>query len=359
MLFAVAGRSHSWLSTEQRPYEWEDLEAAGRKVAGVVTERRFQGSSAESRFGVILGRSTSREDLDPSLLDVNAVLDLRWLSLYGTGGSLTYMEHLDELLAFAQLKPAVVAFAINLHMLVGLPTRTEPISVNPTKVASDIREGKWSNAAADSKALLKSKSWILTYRPYLNRQYRRTIFRTRMQLFAWSGLGIESLFPADPDPWTVRLAGYPFHGSAEYVEQHWERAAGYGWYDPKRYAWPNPQTDSLVRQIDDWQRRGAQVFIILLPEPTPVRKKIPPQAKATLRAVLQENFADQAPPVIDLRDTISDEMFSDHIHLNANGRKAFSLLLAKQLRALVAEKTAGFSPASSTTRKTLDASAGS
>jgi lysophospholipase L1-like esterase len=69
-----------------------------------------------------------------------------------------------------------------------------------------------------------------------------------------------------------------------------------------------------------------------LPEPTAWRNQIPPEAKATLLAVLQKNFEKQSPPVIDLRDTMSDEMFTDYLHLNENGRKAFSLLVAKQLQ---------------------------
>jgi hypothetical protein len=255
MLFVVAGRSPPWLSTERHPYEWEDLESVGSKLAGVAVQQQAKEGGLGC-FGVILGRSTSREGLDPNVLEANFVPDFRWLSLYGSGSSLTYLEDLDELTALAQLKPAVVIFAINLHMLVGLPTKTERIPVNPKEIVYDLRARNWSKAARDAEAILESKSWILTYRSFLNNHYRRMIYRTRIQFFAYFGLGIQSLFLPDPDPWQVKLRGYPLHRSPDSIRAFWPVAARFGWFDPQRYATPSPQADSLVQQIANWQARG-------------------------------------------------------------------------------------------------------
>jgi hypothetical protein len=136
-------------------------------------------------------------------------------------------------------------------------------------------------------------------------------------------------FSSGSEPWRVQHGRYEAFATAFYRVWYWRVATGFGWFDPQRYLRPNYQADSLAQQIANWRARRSRVSVILLPERTVWRKQIPPEAKSTLLAVLRKKFGDQTPPVIDLRDTMSDEMFIDYAHLNEKGRAGFFSLVGE------------------------------
>jgi hypothetical protein len=73
--------------------------------------------------------------------------------------------------------------------------------------------------------------------------------------------------------------------------------------------------------------------ILLLPERSDLRSRVPAEAMNCLNATLARGFGDDGPPPsIDLRDAITDDQFHDTLHLNQRGRMETSRRLAEQLR---------------------------
>src|SRR5262245_57883191 len=68
-MFSATGTSLRWLRSPMQLIAWDEIDSAGSKVSGVVVQNRLAKNAANARLGVILGRSTSREGLDPKILE--------------------------------------------------------------------------------------------------------------------------------------------------------------------------------------------------------------------------------------------------------------------------------------------------
>jgi hypothetical protein len=308
LLALAAGRSPSWLRGDRQPNEWEDLDDAGKKLSGVAAMGQ-QGGATNPRLGLLFGRSALREGVDPKVLDAHGPSGHRWLSLYGHGNSYTYMEPIAELVSVADLRPDLVVIAGNQAMLVGQPNLPAPAVSMPARAV-----------------------WGLSHRHALNQSFRRFLYRRRLQLLTGCGQGIEALFAPDPSPWDVQLSGKAYR---EMMELEWDAAQKLGWFDPKPYTTEGPQAASLARMIAAFRSRGAQVIVVLLPERKAWRSAVPPEAKTCLLALLEARFSPDAPPLIDLRDALEEEMFLDYNHVSEHGRKALSVLLADRLKSIL------------------------
>ncbi len=86
-----------------------------------------------------------------------------------------------------------------------------------------------------------------------------------------------------------------------------------------------------VRKLRDM---GAEVAIILPPETERRRRSVPPEALLTFESCLRDAFGATAPPILNLRDSMPDEDFSDLSHLDPKGSAAFSKKLAVALEGL-------------------------
>jgi hypothetical protein len=335
LLLASIGPRPSWLRPREDPLGWEHAGLAGRKVAGVVSECQRGEEGAGARLGVLLGRSTLREGLDPAILEKAGPPGFRWLSLYGSGGSFIYLEDPAWVLFASGLRPAVVLVAINPYMLAGRPYLTEEPCPRLGEAAADLAAGELRPAARELRETLAASGWVLTYRRLVNQRYRRALLQARLRLFRAWGLGVDALFPPDPDPWKVRLGGFPFHQTEQYrnLQLGWMR--DFGWFDARSYSAGGPQAEALVRVIAGCRARGARVLLVLLPERSTLRSRVPARAAQYLRAALKEHFAADPPPVLDMRDALADELFCDQSHPNVRGRALASELLGRRLRAML------------------------
>ena len=331
LLASVAGRWPRWLLPEEDPIGWEGTETAARKVAGVAVEKRRRRAGTGEGLAVILGRSTAREGLDPSMLEAGDLGSLRWLSLYGSGGSLNFMTDLADILFFSKLNPEVVVLAINPYMLAGHPYRPHDPCGDATAVIRHLWGREFYSARIALSALMESRSWILAHRRIINHQVRVGSFRARLRLFRACGLEPDSLRPPDPDPWKVQRLGYPPHQSEDYLRWVLISAERLGRFSPSIYSVQSTQARALAEIITRSRQRGARVYVVLMPERSVWRKHVPAEADRCLQAVLGQYFGETPPPVIDLRASLADEMFSDHYHLNESGMKAASRLLALEL----------------------------
>ena len=104
-----------------------------------------------------------------------------------------------------------------------------------------------------------------------------------------------------------------------------------GYYDPRAFSRSHEQAASLVKLIEQLQARRAMVVIVLTPEHSTLRQRVPPEAMAALLDPLTRRFAQDIPPIIDVRDAIPDSGFTDISHLNDAGRALFTPLLAEMI----------------------------
>ena len=75
-----------------------------------------------------------------------------------------------------------------------------------------------------------------------------------------------------------------------------------------------------------------QFGVVLMPEHSSLRERMPPEAMDALLGPLDRAFGDGSPSIVDLRDSVPDSGFTDISHLNDEGRATFSPLLAEAIR---------------------------
>ena len=106
-----------------------------------------------------------------------------------------------------------------------------------------------------------------------------------------------------------------------------------GWYNPASYSTEGSPSRDLAATIQEARSRGIEVVILLLPERSDLRSRVPADAMNCLNETLARGFGgDHFPPIIDLRGAIADGQFHDTLHLNQRGRAETSRRLAEHLR---------------------------
>lgn len=333
LLLAALGRTPTWLQVRDEPTDIADQEHAGCRVAGAQAQRR-RAQASPGPLAVILGRSTAREGIDPTVLTEYGPRPLTWLSLYGMGGSTSYLEDLVRLLDHSELRPALVVVAVNPFMLAGRPyTPPQAKPFDPAGPARALREGKWGAAWHEVSAMTLPRSWTLSNRPLAGNAYRRALLRRRMDLLKACGQRLDAVFAPDPDPWHVQLLGYPARAAPERLEYLWQLSEQLGRFRPSSYDAADPRAVTLVRVLDHYRSQGARVCLVLMPENSTWRQAMPPEARRVMVGTVRDHFTEEEVPILDLADVLTDGMFVDYFHPNAQGRRALSQLLAERLRA--------------------------
>jgi hypothetical protein len=328
LLVAIVGHWPPWLLPHESPIGWEGTPIAAGKVAGVAVESRNPQSNGRRRLAVILGQSTAREGLDPTVLEAQGPPTLRWLSLCGSGGSISFLTDPADVLFFSKLNPELVVLAINPYMLAGHPYQPPTSYVEASGVLHHLGAGEFYQARTELASLFESQSWIFEHRRIINHQMRVATFRSRLKLFQLCGLQADALYAPLKDPWIVQRSGYPPHQSEQRLQRVWAASERLGRFSPASYSVEDAPARSLVDIIAHSRLVGAKVYVVLMPEKSVWRNIVPPEAEKCLQAALANHFGETRPPVIDLRATLADDLFSDYYHLNTSGRDAASQLLA-------------------------------
>jgi hypothetical protein len=94
------------------------------------------------------------------------------------------------------------------------------------------------------------------------------------------------------------------------------------------------QRESLLGLIRTLQSRGAIVAIILMPEHSELRKRVPAVGLDQLMASLHSLGANE-PTMLDWRDKMDDRVFNDIVHVDQIGRAKFSEMLADTISTLM------------------------
>ena len=126
------------------------------------------------------------------------------------------------------------------------------------------------------------------------------------------------------------------------TEPEWKsRLAEYGkrgYYSLENYQKSKNQIFLFTKLLRDFQNKDSEVIIMLMPEHSSLYRKIPEQALQTLIGALTQHLQnDEIPLILNYRQSIPDEGFTDISHLNKNGRETFTILLNE----LLGQKTTG------------------
>ncbi len=336
-LFLIAfGRSPQWLGEDERSVGLSHLETLGGRVAGVEAALRPGGGVAEfghrpgdagpgPALGVVLGQSSVLRDLDPRILEAEDGVGVAWLVLNGAGASFTKLEYFARPIFYSALRPAVAVLGIHPPWIVG------------ERIVSGGRE-------EERAPTRRPVNWIKENRLRLNYFVRRGLLDAREALFARLGLPAEALFTPSPDPW--RMPGredLPGRAPERRLAGQMQTWRARGWFDPETYTTEGAQAAALRRVVSGLRERGARVLVVLMPESSALRALVPPEAARTIALVLGGSGGTDpvhGDPVslVDLRDSMGDEWFSDHTHLNPEGRKVFSALFAEKMRVVLGDR---------------------
>ena len=270
----------------------------GGRIAGVLAQTRREPRS-KADLGVVLGASAVGMDIDPAALEAASgpAVPARWLSLYANGANASDLRGLAELLFMSRTANQAAGAGHSSRA----PARSDSYLTDPT--TADTRDfwrayeaGHLTSARQELAALmLVPMNRFFPERTRIGHQSRVLAARMKRKLFAALGLGADSLYPPDLDPWTVRLliADERAEGRAAEAgrrvtarelqegpmrEGLFGEVKDKGWYNPASYSTEGSPSRDLIATIQEARSRGIEVVIMLLPERSDVRSRIPAEA---------------------------------------------------------------------------------
>ena len=333
LLFSILGillPPPQFLNPEELPMGWAHVRHYGLKAATLEAAYRKGILDSDTPVGFILGQSNVREAFDPEIVSRSGDQGIRWVVFSGSGGSLKKMKYLSEPLFLSRIKPAVAVLGISPHMLLGQPN---PAHIRPPNTDISIMN-LFNGSQKSGWNRLLDREWIFTKRREVNNALKHYIYRIRLRLFDWFGLGPDDLFSPHPrinpfgaDPKAYRTPRAPIRD----LKRQISFLKLVGKFGPQNYQTNGEQAQALIRLISKFRKLDAQVIVVLMPEAKHLRSRMPSEALQTLLTDLKNAFPINTIPVIDMRDVMPDEYFYDYGHLNWAGRKRFSYRFAETI----------------------------
>jgi hypothetical protein len=94
----------------------------------------------------------------------------------------------------------------------------------------------------------------------------------------------------------------------------------------------DPRSDAALREmLAECRQRGIKVALIFMPEPSRTRGWYTPEARAIVRDYLNRLQHDYPVPIIDTRQWVRDDDFSDSCHMRQRGVPSFSERLGREV----------------------------
>jgi hypothetical protein len=315
--------------------EWLPHRFAGTGFVRDIDQRVAAASMAyatgevpsDAPLVVLLGLSNLREGVDLNRLSSATGLDARYLGLCGAGGVLNTMIRQCESLLASDLRPALA--------IIGT---TEFLPVDPVVVYAE-SEASRSNAPSPAPSLrdrlrsIANLSWLRSRRGDL-RMAAEDEFAT-MHFALVRAIGDASARNPLTDPWRemIRL-GLPESVTDQARATQLAAYEGRGLFDPSAYEHPSvtAELEGLGLLIDSLRERGSEVVVVLLPESTALRDRIPAIAVDRFREAIATRLPRQDDDIVDLRAFLDDDGFADISHPNSVGRLRLSDRLSELIR---------------------------
>jgi hypothetical protein len=178
---------------------------------------------------------------------------------------------------------------------------------------------------------LRDNFWFYTRRQDVSLESESLLLGAKVKIVRAMGGRIEN---PTTDPWREMIhLEAPAHASAATFREQLESYRNRKLFDPATYESPmaREQLDSLIQLVRELQSAGARVVIVLMPEYSELREKIPADALQRMLGGLHDQLGSAAPDVLNFRAALGDDDFSDISHANVEGQADFSRLLAAQI----------------------------
>ena len=323
---------------------WLPYRMAGEGFRDDITQRvqaaqvRYAADVGHDEyFCVLLGLSSLREGTDLKLLGQLGSAKCRYLGLCGAGPALDAIPEEAHELEDSKLRPDLVIIGVNEFLQakpVAPPTEAGGASggggaATPvhSKFIGDLLHHDLRNMVKD----VLSWVWFYERRRDVSGEIESLLLSGKEKIL--HALGAHMNNPLN-DPWRemIRLGG-PDHASAAALREQLAAYAKRNLFAANTYdtTQARAQIESLSDLIRLMKSRGATVVVVLMPEYSQLRSQIPAIAVTQLETQLKAGLSASAPPILNLRDALPDDDFTDIAHVNPEGREAFTKLLAAKV----------------------------
>ena len=254
------------------------------------------------------------------------------MNLASSGGSFYEFAYEYRPLFVSDLNADLIVLAAHPAWLAGRRIKLNEPYRDPITVARMFRYGMTGQAWN----AVSMWSWLAFHRNRLSLQYRAALMRLHEDAFLRLGRPLDALFPPAADPWRDERH-YRGHADQTILKQQRDGWVRYGWFDEASFRRDSDETRALEEVLDALRGRASHVAIVLLPESSFLRERVPPAADRLFRAIV--NAGVQPPPVIDMRRSLPDTLFYDYAHPNEDGRAVVSRVVIERLQSLGSFRT--------------------
>ena len=308
MLYAAVGdrlpsfvhgwRNAPWIELTQKPYFDYQLGQA----SGATLWRQVDPETR--RYGLILGTSSVRSNIDPNIFRRSARSEMEWIVSGHIGPSMIPMNRLITHLAqFRDFRPETVILGIHPYMIRGYDS--------------------WGPEIADETHF--PLNWIFSNRDYFEAYSIRYLLNIRHKFFGYLNMTqLAVMHRPLASPWMPPSDNI----DEDYNAQRWQQDKIDGTIDwvinEDGYNMEAPDLKELVASIDTILKAwDAPVYVVLMPQAPYMNADMPAQAFTVIDTALTAQF-DGEVPLLDVRHKYPTEDFFDPSHLDREARKKFS-----------------------------------
>lgn len=315
LMWVTTTVSPDFLSVPKQFFGVDFVKKNFHKVDDLKSYYRGELASQDYPLYVFMGLSGASEGIDTQSLQQNIGEQINLVSLSGAGRNVKEISIYAEPLINSALTPSLVIFAISPFHLMAPP-------VEQKSLMTVLQETPQHHLLA---------GWFAIKRNDIKHLADMKILNTRMNLFDWLDFRVDK---ENPQSWRQdTLMGM----TQLLTEAEWKsRLDEYGkrgYYQLANYQNSQNQIALFARLIKQFQSKGSEVIVLLMPEHSSLRKMIPRQTMKILLGQLSTELQhQQMPQILDFRQSVTDEGFTDISHLNRSGRDAFTESLNKLLR---------------------------
>jgi hypothetical protein len=313
--------------------EWLPARIAGngfledtRERVAFASQEYEEGLVDRDRYlCAIVGLSDVREGIDLNVLAPELGANCGCLGLAGAGATMgNIAQHADLLLA-SSLRPDLVVVGLGPAPLLDPKPGSGKHAVRMLEM---LRRLDLRHAAL----AVRNGSWFYTRRLDVNLAVESALLMARSRLFDALKLRLKDPKGDALSPWRAmtREMGKEHYSEATMREELQMFESG-GGFVLQRYTGSTEAAAILVQMINQFRERGAIVIVVIMPEHSWLRERMPENIAQAVRTLLKQAFHHETPEVIDLRDAIGDDDFVDIFHANTKGSIRVSRLLAAEL----------------------------
>jgi hypothetical protein len=314
----AAARAGKSLEFVDSPLGWTDLGFAASRVSAIA-------ASDDARDGLWLyvGMSSARQGLDPEAL--SRAVGHRTYAFGGSGGSFARLRAFADPLLRSGLPVSLGLVCVHPFWLAGSP----PDESGPKRGANRFVSRRIFDNLHDAMSPVRERFVFAGRRSYFNHSARLALYNLRWRVFGILGLEPMAFAVPDADP---AIARQRLELPEDFDPSLLSTLQSVRWrarLEAKTYAGDQVQEAALLDLLRGLSARKAKSVLVLMPEHSALRNRIPAVAEEHFFKVLADAGGDVV--VWDLRSFVADEGFSDFVHLNSHGRELLDAEVARRI----------------------------